>query len=71
MANKNLKVYVWQDVLTDYTSGMAVVVAGSVKEAREMLSEDISEERMASDFSTEPLELNLKVPQMFYVWGGG
>lgn len=35
--DKNLKLYVWKHVLSDYTSGMAVAMAYSAEEAVELL----------------------------------
>ena len=37
-----MKVYFWDNVLKDYTSGMMVVVASSVEEARETLLKECS-----------------------------
>lgn len=34
---KRLKVYVWEDVLRDYSAGMAVAVAETETEARHLL----------------------------------
>jgi hypothetical protein len=35
---KKLKLYVWEDVLEDYTSGMAVALAPDVETALKLLS---------------------------------
>lgn len=40
--DNNLKLYVWEDVFSDYTSGaMMVAFANNIKEARKMLLEKI------------------------------
>ena len=70
---KKLKLYVWEHVLTDWTSGLAVALARSPEEARELMHEaglgcdspryrcDIC--RMEPDVYDEP--------SAFYVHGGG
>ncbi len=37
MARKKLKLYVWDGVLTDWTSGVAYALARSPEEAKELL----------------------------------
>ena len=39
MARKKLKLYVWDGVLTDWTSGIAFALATSPEEAKQMLIE--------------------------------
>jgi hypothetical protein len=61
-----LKLYVWEDVLTDYTSGVMFALAESVEEARAMLSQQHVIER---DLKSEPKVIT--EPAAFAVWGGG
>lgn len=66
----NLKLYVWEDVLTDYTSGtsgIAFALAESVEQARELIKEK-------GLFHIEHLNsgpLVVDQPEGFYLYGGG
>jgi len=72
---KTLKLFVWKDVLTDYTSGIAFALAENVDEARKLILEKYEKEQsyvsdmLVSDLNTEPLIIENK--EGFYVWGGG
>jgi len=62
--------FVWEDVLTDYTSGMMVAVAPTVEKAREILLKEcdyISD----NDINKQPKEFDLSEPVAFLCWGGG
>ena len=72
--SRKLKMYVWEGVLCDYTCGMAVALAHSAEEAKELL--------IASDSGcylnqwdglkldgVEPIEVT--TPTAFSVYGGG
>jgi hypothetical protein len=50
---KGLKLFVWEDVLTDYTDGVMFALAPDVETAREMLSLQISKYD-AKDLAREP-----------------
>ena len=83
---KPLKLFVWEDVIPDYTDGCFVVLAASVEEAREQLrarfikdcggvSEtveiDIASEPKYVIDCTEPFVFYiLRVGQLHYQWGG-
>ena len=70
MGRKKMKVFVWEDVLTDYTSGMMVAVAPTVEEARAALLKEcyyIPE----GDLNQQPKELDLSEAVGFVCWGGG
>lgn len=69
MKNK-LKLFVWEDVLCDYTSGMMVAIAGSVEEARATLKKECSY-IPDDDLEEEPTVCELDHPVAFVVWGGG
>jgi len=63
-----MKLYVWDDVLTDYTSGIMFAVAQSLEEARAMLRDECS---FADDIDIEPKVYDLTEPVCRVVWGGG
>ena len=70
MGRKKMKAFVWEDVLTDYTSGMMVAVAPTVEEARAALLKEcyyIPE----GDLNQQPKELDLSEAVGFVCWGGG
>ena len=71
--NKNeMKLFVWEGVLTDYTSGIAFALAESVDEARKLILEKYEEnngcisDNLISDLNTEPLIIENK--EGFYVY---
>ena len=64
-----MKLYVWQNVLYDYTPGIMFAIASSVEEARSLLLKEcdyIPEE----DLAKAPEELSLNTPCAYYLWGG-
>lgn len=63
-----MKLYVWEGVLSDYTSGMMIAYADSVEEARELLLKECFY-IPKNDLNQEPLVVENKAA--FYVWGGG
>lgn len=75
---KKLKLYVWEGVLTDYTSGVAFALAASVDEARDVIMQSEGEPSykeakyhgaLWNDISSEPQVF--EVSKGFAVWGGG
>ena len=71
MTNK-LRLYVWEDVLTGYTSGVMFALAESVEAARNMIIEAYSEQggdELKKDLECEP-DVYEK-PFGFALWGGG
>jgi len=66
-----MKLYVWEDVLYDYTPGMVVVLAPNLKTARSMAQKGYTYH--AGDFNKQPkvYKVDRKVPVMFGVYGGG
>ena len=72
---KDLKLFIWKDVLTDYTSGIAFALAENVEEARKIIFAKFEEEEqylsdtLKADLSDEPEIVDTK--DGFYVWGGG
>jgi len=65
---ENLKLYIWEDVLTDYTPGVMFALAPDVETARKMLLEDTSY-IPDEDLSQEPKVYTS--PVAVVVWGGG
>ncbi len=70
--DNGLKLYVWEGIFTDYTDGLAVALANSVEEARELVIK-----RLPYDDGGYIEEIRNKQPQIatepgaFYVLGGG
>lgn len=67
---KKMKLFVWTDVLTDYTSGIMFALAKDAEEARKLLREKCSYIPDA-DLGQTPDEYDLNTPLAFYIWGGG
>ena len=72
---KDLKLFVWENVLTDYTSGIAFALAENVEEARKIILDRFkTEEGYISDTLKADLLDKPKVTDSkegFYIWGGG
>jgi hypothetical protein len=72
---KNLKLFVWENVLEDHSSGVMFALAENVGEARKViLNKCIKEdgntsEMLKSDLASEPKVIDNS--EGFYVWGGG
>ena len=73
----DLKLFIWENVLTDHTSGIAFALAENVEEARKIIFEKfeettegyINDTLLKADLSDEPKIVDTK--NGFYVWGGG
>ena len=65
--DKNLKLYVWEDVLTSFTSGAMFALATSVSDARNLILKKC-EFVSSSDLAQEPR--CIETPEGFVVWGG-
>ncbi len=68
-----MKLFVWENVLHDYTAGMMVAIAPDRGKAIDALREAIGHGHQ--DLSTEP-DVEIKLSQIteplaFYVYGGG
>lgn len=70
MAAKKLRLFVWENVLTDYTDGMMFAVAKNVEEARKKIKETCSYVP-DNDLAKNPVEVDLTQPSAFLCWGGG
>lgn len=68
-----MKLYVWEDVLSDHTSGMAVVLAPDIKTARAELAKKLLNYSMAEIRNTKPTVVDVSKrtrPAAWYVYGG-
>ena len=65
-----MKLYVWEDVLTDYTSGMMFALADSADDARVQLIEQC-DYLPTGDLAKEPRVFDTTDRVAFIVWGGG
>lgn len=68
MARRKMKVFVWEDVLVDYKSGIMVAVAPTVEEARIALLKKCFY-LPKEDLNKQPMELDLSKPAVFVCWG--
>jgi hypothetical protein len=68
-----LKLYVWENVLTDYTDGVMFALAESVEEARSLILTEWgyteSKGTVWQDLQKEPQIV--ETPAGFLCWGGG
>ena len=65
-----MKLYVWENVLTDYTSGIMFAVAEDVLAARLALVQNCGYIPDA-DLAQTPKEFDMSSPVAFTCWGGG
>lgn len=68
--DNNLSLYVWEDVLVDYTPGIAFALAGSVDEARQMLYDQIGIETYGLVYDLEKPPIIATTPTAFHCTGG-
>ena len=67
MAKKKLKLYVWEGVLEDWTSGIMFALAENADDARKLIADKMTYE--TDDLKIEPEEITDR--EGFYVYGGG
>ena len=67
MAKKKLKLYVWEGVLEDWTSGIMFALAENADDARKLIADKMTYE--TDDLKIEPKEITER--EGFYVYGGG
>ncbi len=65
---RKLKLYVWEGVLTDYSSGMIVALAYNLKHARELVRKSCGA-WVAKDTHDRPMVH--RTPTAYFVAGGG
>lgn len=72
MKNKKLKLYVWTDVLADYTSGLAVAVAHDEEEALKYFKDKGLWHHCIDELKKKkPKVVHLTKPYCVWVHGGG
>lgn len=64
-----MKLFVWEDVLIDYTGGVMFALADSVEEARAAILKENDFSTVREDLQQEPKVYETVVG--FAVWGGG
>ena len=65
-----MKIFIWEEVLTDHTDGMAVAYAKTLEEALNTFDEDYISKQLGIPTHIIDCETNKK-PAAFYVYGGG
>ena len=65
-----MKLFIWEDVLRNYTSGMAVAYAETLEEAIESFGGCIDEDQLGRPTKVIDCATD-KTPFGTYVWGGG
>jgi len=70
MKARKLKLYVWNNVLTDWTSGVMFALARSPEHARKIILAKSGYDTVRADLeANEPEEVTKA--EGFMVWGGG
>jgi len=67
--NKKLKLFVWEEVLCDYTCGMICVLAFDLEQAFDLMREKYDEYYLNDLASVKPKVI--EEPEAFAVYGGG
>lgn len=70
------KLYVWEEVLTDWTNGLVCVLARNEQEAWKKLKEKDSTAHWVlmgkdSEYGCKTKPREVSKPEAFVVWGGG
>ena len=71
---KKLNLYVWENVMQDYSPGMAVALAESPEQAIDLIAKKAEELEGLGDYVRRHLivaPLIVENPEGFYVTGGG
>ncbi len=66
---KRLKLFVWEDVLKDYTAGLAFALAHTLEEAHAEIKKFNG--FVPDDILTTPPQIYPLKPRAFLVYGGG
>jgi hypothetical protein len=64
-----MKLFVWDNVLTDYTSGIMFAIAPNVEDARKQLDSEYSPS-LRADLQNEPAVYRVDRRVSRTVWGG-
>lgn len=71
MAKRTLRLYIWDEVLCDYTCGIAFAIAASADEARGMLVALPNVYFQGHELQAEPEVHELDTPFAHAIHGGG
>ena len=72
LTKQPLKLYVWSDVLSDYSGGIAFALATDVREAKRLLIKaGVPENRWKGTKLDGTQARVCKTKNAFYCWGGG
>jgi hypothetical protein len=66
-----MKLYIWEDVLRDYSSGMIVALAPDLESALATAASESVREEMGRVTSAVVEISDSTEPQSWHVWGGG
>ena len=72
---KAMKFYFWDNILRDYTNGIAFAYAENRKEAKQLIIDKYKKEKgyisdmLLEDLKAKPIIINKKYA--FVMWGGG
>ena len=70
MINNKLKLYVWEDVLSNFTDGMVCILATSLDDAKTVfLTKYPDAQCVLDDFFRKPHQIITK-PDAFFIHGG-
>lgn len=70
-----MKIFIWENVLSDHTPGIAFALAKNEKEARELIlakftrKEGFTSDSFVLELNSDPLVIEAK--DGFYLFGGG
>ena len=69
MKPRKLKMFIWQDVLTDYTSGMVAIYAYDLEHALKIARKKFDKYVVDGFAGVKPIVCSK--PDGYYVYGGG
>lgn len=68
---KKLKLFVWENVLRDYTAGMVVILAKDLDDALKVFRKKFpNDDYIIEAFAGYPYKI-ITEPDAFYIYGGG
>jgi hypothetical protein len=68
--NKKLKLFVWHNVLTDWTPGIIFALAENIEQARKMIERDKEDWMYTGEIYEKSPEI-ITEPKGFMLYGGG
>jgi hypothetical protein len=68
---KQLKMFVWEDVLYDHTPGMVCILAHDLEECKSIFLKKFPDEQYILDDFFGKKHKEIIEPEAFYVCGGG